>query len=435
MNATAGPPDDPSTGPSTGPGHVAVVGAGMAGLSTAWYLQRRGVRVTVVDRKGVAAGSSWGNAGMLNPAFTVPLPEPSVLRYGLRSLFDRSSPVSVPPAVDTGLWAFLLAFARNCTQDRWRRTMGVFNDLNRACLAAYEDLVASGVEATVTDADPLVIACRDRHEQQHVLDEFAHISACGGDDASYETVSGSDLRALEPVLSAEVRTGIRVHGQRFVNPPALMSALADAVRGAGGEILGGHPVARVRDLGAAGVELVPGTADAEAVRADAAVLAGGAWLDGLARPFGVRTRVQAGRGYSFTVRPREMPVHPIYLPAQRLACTPLGDRFRITGTMEFRAPDAPLDPRRIRAMVESARPMFSGVDWNDRHEEWVGSRPCTPDGLPLVGRTRSPRVHVCGGHGMWGMVLGPLTGRMLADAVLGDAGRHPLLRHLDPLRR
>ncbi|GAA2069593.1 FAD-dependent oxidoreductase [Streptomyces albiaxialis] len=416
------------------PGHVAVVGAGMAGLSTAWFLQQRGVRVTVLDRTGVAAGSSWGNAGMLNPAFTVPLPEPSVLRYGLRSLFDRTSPVSIPPAVDRQLWAFLLAFTRNCTAARWRRAMAVFNEFNRTCLAAYEQLVESGVAAPVTRADPLVIACRDRHDQQHVLDEFAHIRACGGDEAEFDTVSGDELRALEPVLSAEVRTGIRVHGQRFINPPAFMRTLADAVRDGGGEIVEDHAVARVLDRGADGVELIPVSPGKETVRADAAVLAGGAWLNGLARPFGVRARVQAGRGYSFTVRPRDMPVHPIYLPGQRLACTPLGDRFRITGTMEFRAPDAPLDPRRIRTIVASARPMFSGVDWNDRHEEWVGSRPCTPDGLPLVGRTRSPRVHVSGGHGMWGMVLGPLTGRMLADSILGEGDAHPLLRHLDPLR-
>ncbi|MFG3257234.1 NAD(P)/FAD-dependent oxidoreductase [Streptomyces sp. NPDC048172] len=420
----------------TAPGHVAVVGAGMAGLSTAWFLQQRGVRVTVLDRTGVAAGASWGNAGMLNPSFTVPLPEPSVLRYGVKSLFDRSSPVSIPPAVDKELWAFLLAFTRNCTAARWQRTMAVFNELNRACLTAYEQLVDSGVKAPVKSADPLVIACRDSADQRHVLDEFAHISACGGDDASFETVSGKELRALEPVLSAEVRTGIRVYGQRFINPADFMKTLAEAVRNGGGEIVEDYPVGRVLDRGADGVELLPAaTAPArETVRADAAVLAGGAWLNGLARPFGVRARVQAGRGYSFTVRPRDMPVHPIYLPGQRLACNPLGDRFRVTGTMEFRAPDAPLDPRRIRNIVEAARPMFSGIDWNDRHEEWVGSRPCTPDGLPLVGRTRSPRVHISGGHGMWGMVLGPLTGRMLADSLTGEGDAHPLLRHLDPLR-
>ncbi|MFI0862132.1 NAD(P)/FAD-dependent oxidoreductase [Streptomyces smyrnaeus] len=419
----------------TAPEHVAVVGAGMAGLSTAWFLQERGVRVTVLDRTGVAAGSSWGNAGMLNPAFTVPLPEPSVLWYGFRSFLDRSSPVSIPPTVDRQLWSFLMSFARNCTARRWQRAMAVFNELNRGCLAAFEQLTEGGVSAPVKNADPLVIACRDRHDREHVLEEFARMSASGGDEARFETVTGDQLRELEPVLSAEVRTGLRVHGQRFINPPEFVRSLAQAVHDRGGDIIGNFPVARVDELGEAGVELVSsGISQAgDTVRADAVVLAGGAWLNDLAQPFGVRMRVQAGRGYSFTVRPRAMPTRPIYLAGQRIACNPLGDRFRVTGSMEFRAPDAPLDPRRIRTIIESARPMFSGIDWNDRHEEWVGSRPCTPDGLPLVGPSRSPRVQIAGGHGMWGMVLGPLTGRLLADAMTGN-GEDPLIRHFDPLR-
>lgn len=101
--------------------------------------------------------------------------------------------------------------------------------------------------------------------------------------------------------------------------------------------------------------------------------------------------------------------------------------------MEFRSAEAPADSRRIQTIVNAASPMFDGVDWEARDEEWVGSRPCTPDGLPLVGATRSPRVHVAGGHGMWGVTLGPLTGRMLADSITGG-DKHPLLTAFDPLR-
>ena len=150
----------------------------------------------------------------------------------------------------------------------------------------------------------------------------------------------------------------------------------------------------------------------------------------------MKTIVQAGRGYSFTVHPDEAPKNPLYLPTQRVACTPLGgpeDGLRVAGMMEFRKPGAPLDPRRIKAIIDAATPMFRGVDWEARTDEWVGSRPCTADGLPLVGRTKSARVYVAGGHGMWGVALGPLTGKLLAEQVAHD--RTPdLLRHFDPLR-
>jgi glycine/D-amino acid oxidase-like deaminating enzyme len=128
-----------------------------------------------------------------------------------------------------------------------------------------------------------------------------------------------------------------------------------------------------------------------------------------------------------------MPRGPLYFPTQRVALTPLGSRLRVAGMMEFRRPGEPIDPRRITAIVDAVRPFLTGVDLDERRNEWVGSRPCTPDGLPLLGVTGSPRVFVAGGHGMWGIALGPLTGQLMAHTVLkGEAP--PELAPFDPLR-
>jgi D-amino-acid dehydrogenase len=128
-----------------------------------------------------------------------------------------------------------------------------------------------------------------------------------------------------------------------------------------------------------------------------------------------------------------VPSGPVYFPAQRVACTPLGDRLRVAGMMEFRPAGAPLDARRVAAIAEAARPLLRGADLDGRTDEWVGSRPCTPDGLPLIGATRSPRVFAAGGHGMWGITLGPLTGQLLAEQMV--TGRRPAeLAPFDPLR-
>jgi D-amino-acid dehydrogenase len=163
------------------------------------------------------------------------------------------------------------------------------------------------------------------------------------------------------------------------------------------------------------------------------VLATGAWLGRLARPFGLRRLVQAGRGYSFTVNVDRVPSGPVYLPAARVACTPLGDGLRVAGMMEFARPEAGLDSRRIAADADAARPLLAGADLDSRREEWVGSRPVTTDGLPLIGATRSPRVFAAGGHGIWGITLGPATGRLLAEAM--TTGQSPsALRPFDPLR-
>ncbi|MFZ2175580.1 MAG: FAD-dependent oxidoreductase [Rhodococcus sp. (in: high G+C Gram-positive bacteria)] len=412
------------------PEHVAVVGAGIVGLSAAWFLQERGVRVTVVDRTGVAADSSWGNAGWLAPALTLPLPEPAVLRYGLRAMMKPSSPVYVPFTTDLRLIRFLVGFARHCTQGRWKDAMTVYAEVNRVALGAYDELADGGVREHTHLADPFLTAFACDEDREALVDEFRHVEAVGG-EVEYDRMTGDEIRSLEPSLGNGVRSGLRLRNQRFIDPPRFVNSLADAVRTRGGDIVSGFDVAAVRDHENDGVSLESPSGDA--ITADAVVIASGARLNSLARPFGVRTPVQAGRGYSFSVQPRQMPKNPIYFPTQRVACTPLHDRFRVAGMMEFRNPDAPLDPRRVQAIVDAATPMFTGVDWEARREEWVGSRPCTADGLPLVGRTRSPRVHVAGGHGMWGVALGPVTGRMLAASMTG-AKVPEVMRRFDPLR-
>jgi D-amino-acid dehydrogenase len=235
---------------------------------------------------------------------------------------------------------------------------------------------------------------------------------------------------VEPALSERVGAAVEIHGQRYLHPPEFVWSLALAVRDRGGEVIEGVDVTDLRHE-RGGVAVV--TATGERQLHDAVVIATGAWLGKLAEQFGVRQPVQAGRGYSFSVPVEQMPRGPLYFPAQRVALTPLGSRLRVAGMMEFRGPDDPLDPRRIAAIVDAVRPFLTGVDLDDRRNEWVGSRPCTPDGLPLVGRTASPRVFVGGGHGMWGIALGPLTGQLLAQTVVkGEAP--PELAPFDPLR-
>jgi D-amino-acid dehydrogenase len=410
--------------------HVVIVGAGMVGLSTAYFLQERGVRVTVVDRIGVAAGSSWGNAGWIAPALTLPLPEPAVLSYGLSAMLRPSSPLYIPFTMNPRLIRFLLGFARACLPATWRSSLAVYSEVGSIAMAAFDELTDGGVAEPTQLAEPFLAGFTSTTERESLVQEFA-LSGSGGSGPDYDLITGDEMRAIEPTLGAGVTAGVRLRGQHFINPPKFVESLAAAVRSRGGEIVTGFDVRQVRDHGASGVEVIPLVG--EPVRADAVVLAAGTWLGALARRFGVRQLVQAGRGYSFTVVPEVMPSRPIYFPAARVACTPLGDRFRISGMMEFRHADAPLDPRRIRAVVDAARPMFTGIDWQDRKEEWVGPRPCTPDGLPLIGATASPRVFVGGGHGMWGITLGPLTGRFLADAITGREAP-ALLKRFDPLR-
>jgi D-amino-acid dehydrogenase len=417
------------------PQSVAIIGAGMVGLATAWHLQEHDIRVTVYERDHVGAGSTWGNAGWLTPALTAPLPEPAVLRYGVRAVVSPSSPVYVPLRPDPRLLRFLTGFARHSTERHWGRGMRAYAPMNRRALDAFDELTDNGVAATTRPADPFLAAFRTPDERAALVDELEHIQDAG-QAVKYDLLTGSEARAIEPALSSAVGAVIRLHDQRYINPPDFVGELARAVVDRGGRIVEGASVSDVRPgNGGAYVttrEDVDGTN-----RYDAVVLANGARIGRLARQFGVRQPVQAGRGYSFSVDGEHLPSTPVYFPAQRVACTPLhgpdGTRLRVAGMMEFRAPDAALDPRRIDAIVNAARPLLNGVDLDDRRDEWVGSRPCTADGLPLIGGTRAPGVYVAGGHGMWGIALGPLTGKLLAHQIATGVAP-PELVAFDPLR-
>jgi D-amino-acid dehydrogenase len=411
------------------PQDVAVIGAGMVGLSTAWFLQEAGVQVTVYDRDRVAAGASWGNAGWLTPALTAPLPEPAVLRYGLRALLSPRSPVYLPLRADPTLARFLTGFVRHSTTRAWRRGMAAYVPLNERALEAFDVLAAGGVMASTHRAEPFLAVFRREREAQRLCAELEHIRDAG-QQASFSPATGWRLRAREPVLTDGAEAAVEIHGQRYLHPPEFVTSLAFAVQARGGTIVQG---AEVVDLEQRAGAVAVVTSAGERRQHDAVVVATGADLGRLTKPFGVRRPVQAGRGYSFSVPVERMPRGPLYFPSQRVALTPLGERLRVAGMMEFRRPDDPLDLRRVTAIVDAVRPFLAGVDLDDRRNEWVGSRPCTPDGLPLIGPTASPRVLVAGGHGMWGIALGPITGQLVAQTLLkGEIP--PELAPFDPLR-
>jgi D-amino-acid dehydrogenase len=409
------------------PESVVVVGAGLVGLSTAWFLRARGVDVTVLERHHVGAGASWGNAGWLSPALAVPLPEPSTLRAGLSGFMSPSAPLYVSATPDPHRLRFLLSLARNCTERRWRAGLAALTPLNLLALEAHEELGA-GAGIRSKPMDPCLIATSTVPEREAIAAELVKVREAG-QPVEFDLLTGDETRALEPFVGAGAGAALRLHHQRYVDPGEYVTSLAGAARAHGVRI---HESAEVRSIrhSGRGVEVLT---TSQSVWADAVVIANGALLNRLARPFGVRQPVQAGRGYSFTVTAQRMPAGPVYFPGVKVVFTPLRDRLRVAGMMEFRPADAPLDPRRIARIVAAGRPCVRGVDWSSVTDRWVGARPCTADGLPLVGPTLSPRVYVAGGHGMWGITHGPVTGRLLADTIVTGAAQ-PELAALHPLR-
>lgn len=404
-----------------------VIGAGMTGLSTAWFLQEYGYEVEVLDKIGVAGGSSWGNAGWLAPGKTIPLSNSSLWAYGPTALFDRNAALSVPMRIDPKLWAFCAQFMAHATQRAWDKTMAGLTPADLASLAAFDELEEGGV-ASKSYRAPYIIGFESESQAKGFLKEVDG-AVRHGQEIPFHPVTLDEAREHAPMLTDNVEAIYKMDGQRFIEPGPYCQAIADSFTSRGGTITTGVEVTKVTSTRKPAVQLSTG----EWKPADVVVVATGAWMPDLARELGVTTMVQAGRGYSFSVETEKTPECPVYLPEQKIACTPYQGRLRVAGTMEFRGPDEAFQPGRVASMIHATAPMFRGINWDDRQDEWVGSRPVTPDGLPLVGATKAPNVYTNGGHGMWGIILGPLSGKMLAKQIATGEIDHTIAP-FDPLR-
>lgn len=298
--------------------------------------------------------------------------------------------------------------------------------LNEECLEAFDVLAANGVDVPITDA-PITAVFRTTEETERMLTELRELEKAG-QTMHVTALSGEALREQVPLASPAVTAGLNINAQRFVDPQRFVEALGRSVVVRGATI---HRL-EIRDILTSGSGVAVYPRNGKPLTADAAVSATGARLSRLADRW-LRVPVQAGHGYSFTV-PVDRPIPtPIYLPDARVACTPYKGAIRVSGTMEFRHLPERVIPERVETIVASAGPLLDGARWAERSNVWVGAYPVTPDGRALIGEV-SPGVYVAGGHGMWGLAHGPITGRLLAEQI--TTGKQPqALREFDPLRR
>lgn len=395
---------------------VAIVGAGMVGLSTAWFLQERGVAVDVFDSGSTGSGATLGNAGWVTPGLVEPLGSPAAARQGLVAALRPGSPVSVRSS-SPGTAAFLGRMLLNSTPTVFHRGLSALSPLAAGAFESYGRL---------EQVDSL--------SRTPILAVFESISARDAFIRGHEhhplTVSAVDADAAQdmvPQLSHAVAGAAVLDGQGYVDPYRFARKLAESVTARGGVV---HGSTEITDIAECGEGVIVTANRLGRLNFDAAVVAAGATSGRLLRPHGVRTRVQPGRGYSFSTLAGRAPAMPVYVPEHRLACTPLDDKLRVVGVMEFARHDAPPSRRQFDAMVQASRRVFSGSPGVT--DQWVGSRPCTVDGLPLLGPTRTAGVFAAVGHGMWGITLGPVSGALMAQAITGESV--PELTPFDPTR-
>jgi D-amino-acid dehydrogenase len=403
-----------------------VVGAGVAGLCCAYYLRLRDFEVTVIESNRVGSGASWGNGGWLCPAQSGPLPEPGVTLHGLRALFNADSALYFAPASAPQLAPWLLQFLTYCNTRAYRHGLAAWATLGQSIFALVEAMAADGVEFELY-RQGMLLAAQSATVAAAELEKLKPMRRYGY-ELPDEIVTDGELHALEPALSPAVQAGFEVHQHWHVRPDSFTSGLAAAVRRMGVEII---EAAEVVDFVTANGQVAMIRTAAGEFQADEYVLAAGAMTTRLARMLGTPFPMQAGKGYSFFVTPSVVPRHAILLADVHVGCTPLGDRMRIGGTLEFSGLNTRLDRRRIDHTIEGARRSFAEWATPEVDHEWAGMRPITPDGLPVLDRLpRYEHVYVATGYSMQGMTVGPPAGKQIAEFV--TTGRRPEI--LEPFR-
>jgi D-amino-acid dehydrogenase len=386
---------------------VVVIGAGVIGAACAYELAGAGARVTVLERgNGWGEGCSWGNAGLIVPSHARPIAAPESLRAGLGWMLRRSSPFGL--RLRPALAPWLARYVRASTARRAAAGERLQRELSAESLALLRELSASGVD--VGFSEPGCLTVYTDHPDQAAGDAASETGRALG----ARLLSGPEARELEPALTSAVRAGVLFPGEASCDPVQLVRALGAAAIGRGAELRTGVEVGSLREL-----------------RAGHVVVAAGAWSGRLAATAGVRLPMQGGKGYASEWD--AMPLgRPLYMHDQRCVANPLADRLRMTGGLILEGLDERFDARRVQA-IRAAAATVLGVRAEPRLV-WSGLRPCTPDGLPAVGTHRAaPGVVFATGHGMLGLTLAPLTGRLVAGLVAGRAA-HPALEPLSPER-
>ncbi|MHB8867808.1 MAG: NAD(P)/FAD-dependent oxidoreductase [Thermoleophilia bacterium] len=395
---------------------VIVVGGGLVGLSSAYYLRKAGAAVTVLERGTIGGGASRFNAGEITSSVS-PLPGPGIIGEVAGTIFRSDGAVYLSPGQAVRGARFFARFLRNCSQQRHESGTAAITALNRRSFPLFDELASEGI-AHGMHTNGYLVCCQSQEAARVTrahYEELPHLVAPPG-----PLLQGAELRAVEPALSPAMNHGFLRHEERWINPSPFVDRLADALRGLDAGIVENAEVVGLRES-AQGVEVLT---QAGAFRGDTAVIAAGVWSEDLCRRLGVPLGMQPGKGYSFTVGVDAVPERVLVFSDEHVVATPEGERLRIAGTMEFDGTRESLNVRRIEAMVRAVRHFLPGADWDHRADEWVAPRPMTADGLPFIGRLHdSSRILVATGHNMLGLTLAPATGAVIAALALGgDAG-------------
>jgi D-amino-acid dehydrogenase len=394
---------------------IAIVGGGVIGLFTAWYLRKTGAEITVIDRGDMIDGCSFGNAGLIVPSHVVPLASPGMLRKGIKNMFNPNSSLAVRMAPDSDLIRWYMRFAGAASANHVEKSIPVLKELSLLSKSLYSGLKESAQLDFPMWHKGLLMLYQSAKIGDELMEE-AEIARKAGLEVS--SLSASEIQSMEFDAQPNVSGGVHYKSDDHLDPSVLMKSLLSNLEKSGVTFARNCAVREVitSRQKASAIETENGTFEF-----DQLIITAGFWSTQILKQLKINLDVQPGKGYSFKVKT----VRPIHFPAlladANVAVTPFGsDLTQFGGGMELGYGGLKIRQARIDQIIRAVGQFYpSEAGLNIEQDQiWQGHRPCSFDGLPFIGRIPAfQNIFVGTGHSMMGLTLAPATGKLLSELI------------------
>jgi D-amino-acid dehydrogenase len=393
--------------------HIAIIGGGIVGLTTAYFMRKEGFEVTVFDKDDFNRNCSTNNAGLLVPSHYIPLAAPGVVTQGIAWSFSPGSPFSLSLNKSMFRWAY--HFMRSANRHHTQNSYELLYELNRQSLSLFEDMALHlGFYLRRTG---LTLFFRNRKSRDA---ELKHIHYADTLKIPYALFSQAEINQLEPDMEIEAYGALHYGSDASIDPENFLKILK------GWLVENGVVLKSFEEL--IGAKTAFGqitsvyTKNSEYI-ADEYVVTGGKSSDVIFKKLGLQIPLQAGKGYSFDLASSLPLKHPAILVDGRVAVSLLPGKTRISGTMQIGSEHHSIKNSKIKGIVQTVNEYFPGnkIDFPSDSNIWVGHRPCSADGLPYIGRSSKYSNLLIGtGHAMMGVSLSAITGKLLSQLAMNS---------------
>ncbi len=403
---------------------ITIIGGGVIGLCSAYYLQQEGYQVTVIERGDITDGCSFGNMGYISPSHFLPLASPGIIQQGLKWMLSSTSPFYIKPRLNLELMQWGLKFWKSSNASTVAKNAPHLNNLLQFSRSLITDLKNNLGDNFDLEEKGCLMMCK----QQKTLDHEFHVA----DDAEkfglqVERLDRAGVQALEPEVAIDVAGAVLFKDDCHFHPGKMMLALKAYLDKKGVEF---RLHTTVTGFEKSNGRITGILTDQGKFESDEIIVSPGSWMPVIAKMMGVKILLQPGKGYSYTYPKLEKNIHyPAILVDGRCAITPWGRALRIGGTMELSGINNRVLLKRMQGIYDSAKDFYPGLDiaFPPTDQIWNGLRPVSPDGLPYIGRQKNiSNVIFAGGHAMLGISMGTGTGKLVTEMIQGKAARFDL---------